>query len=61
MQIVIYLCTVTINRSNMIRNLIGPPVTGTDFIGREKELTDAWKAIEDTNSLSLTDYSGILV
>lgn len=37
----------------MIRNLIGPPVTGTDFIGRERELSDAWKAIEDTNSLLL--------
>lgn len=37
----------------MIRNLIGPPVTGTDFIGRERELADAWKAIEDTNSLLL--------
>ena len=24
--------------NNMIRNLIGPPVTGMDFIGREKEL-----------------------
>lgn len=39
--------------NNMIRNLIGPPVTGMDFIGREKELADAWKAIEDTNSLLL--------
>lgn len=38
---------------HMIRNLIGPPVTGTDFIGRERELADAWKAIEDTNSLLL--------
>jgi len=24
--------------NNMIRNLIGSPVTGMDFIGREKEL-----------------------
>lgn len=37
----------------MIRNLIGPPVTGSDFIGRNKELCDAWKSLKDTNSLLL--------
>lgn len=37
----------------MVRNLVGPPVTGDDFIGRRQELEEAWKAIVDTNSLLL--------
>lgn len=37
----------------MVRNLVGPPVTGTDFIGRQQELEQAWEAIVDTNSLLL--------
>lgn len=37
----------------MVRNLVGPPVTGTDFIGRQQELEEAWQTIVDTNSLLL--------
>lgn len=37
----------------MVRNLIGPPVTGADFMGRSKELCGAWKSLKDTNSLLL--------
>lgn len=35
----------------MVRNLVGPPVLGIDFIGRKKELSAAWNALAATNSL----------
>lgn len=35
----------------MVRNLVGPPVLGIDFIGRKKELNVAWNALAATNSL----------
>ena len=38
----------------MIRNLVGPPVLGIDFIGRKKELNAAWNALAATNSLLLS-------
>jgi len=34
-----------------MKNRVGPPVEGNDFIGREKELAFAWDLIEDGNSL----------
>jgi len=36
-----------------MRNRIGPPVEGTDFIGKTKELAFAWELITDGNSLLL--------
>lgn len=38
----------------MVRNLVGPPVLGIDFIGRKKELNAAWNALAATNSLLLS-------
>jgi len=38
----------------MVKNLVGPPVIGNDFIGRKKELASAWKALNDTNSLLMS-------
>ena len=37
----------------MTRNLVGPPVIGNDFIGRKKELEEAWKSLKDGNSILL--------
>lgn len=39
--------------TNDIKNRVGPPVEGDDFIGREKELEFAFDLIEDGNSLIL--------
>jgi len=36
-----------------MRNRIGPPVEGNDFIGKIKELAFAWELLEDGNSLLL--------
>jgi hypothetical protein len=36
-----------------MKNVLGPPVEGDDFFGREKELAYAWKIIEDGNNLIL--------
>ena len=36
-----------------MRNRIGPPVEGTDFVGKTRELAFAWELIEDGNSLLL--------
>lgn len=40
------------NIQNM-RNIIGPPVEGDDFFGREDELPYVWQKIEDGNSIIL--------
>lgn len=36
-----------------MKNIIGPPVTGENFFGREKELKYGWTLIEDGNNLML--------
>lgn len=36
-----------------MKNIIGPPVTGNNFFGREKELKLAWQSIQDGNNLIL--------
>jgi AAA+ ATPase superfamily predicted ATPase len=36
-----------------MHNIIGPPVTGEDFFGREKEIQYAWKSIKSGNNLLL--------
>jgi uncharacterized protein len=36
-----------------IRNLIGPPVEGNDFFGREKEIKFVWKRLNDGNHILL--------
>lgn len=33
----------------IMHNIIGPPVTGEDFFGREKEIQYAWKSIKNGN------------
>jgi len=38
----------------MIKNLVGPPVRGNDFVGRKQELAAAEKSIIDGNSLLLS-------
>lgn len=37
-----------------MRNIIGPPVVGNDFFGREKELSLAWFLLSNSNHLLLT-------
>jgi|APTNR8051073442_1049403.scaffolds.fasta_scaffold00790_8 AAA+ ATPase superfamily predicted ATPase len=37
----------------MVVNKIGPPVEGSDFFGREKEIDFAWKRLQDGNHLIL--------
>lgn len=37
----------------MVVNKIGPPVEGSDFFGREKEIAFAWKRLQDGNHLIL--------
>lgn len=34
-----------------MKNITGPPVTGSDFFGREKEIEYVWKRIKDGNNL----------
>lgn len=38
----------------MINNIIGSPVEGENFFGREKELVHTWKHIAKGNSLLLS-------
>jgi len=38
----------------MINNIIGPPVEGSNFFGREKELDYVWKHIQKGNSIILS-------
>ena len=37
----------------MVKNLVGPPVVGEDFVGRKEELAEAVRMISQGNSLLL--------
>jgi hypothetical protein len=37
----------------MVKNLVGPPVLGADFVGRQAELASAWDNLKQGNSLLL--------
>jgi hypothetical protein len=37
----------------MVKNLVGPPVLGSDFVGRQAELASAWDNLKQGNSLLL--------
>ena len=37
----------------MVKNLVGPPVTGENFVGRTNEITKAVSILEQGNSLLL--------
>jgi len=36
-----------------MKNCVGPPVTGNDFFGREKEQRDFWRILENDSVLLL--------
>ncbi|HWK02153.1 MAG TPA: ATP-binding protein [Puia sp.] len=37
-----------------LHNRVGPPVEGTDFFGREKEIAETWNDLVDNNHLLIT-------